>query len=110
MQGIDGNTNFSFEYIVSLIVVLVVCDLIIKAQPQLHLLIVLLCGLVTGYITLFFLNHFFPYFTTFFNQVGRYFEYSILNNYTNMGYAHVWPPIMAILLIFIILLYGRYLG
>jgi xanthine/uracil permease len=110
MDGVNGNTRFTFQYIISLIVVLVVCDLIMKAQPHLHILVVILFGLVTGYITLFFLNNFFPYFTKFTNNLGRYFEYEILNNFTNMGYAHVWPPIMAILLVFIILLYGRFLG
>lgn len=110
MSGIIQNTTFSFEYIVSIVVIILVCDFIIKKQPQLNMVIVILIGLVTGYLTLLFINSFFPTFSKVFTHFGNYLEFEILNNFNNTGYAHVWPPIMAILIVFIILLYGRFLG
>ena len=107
----DGsNINFSFEYAISIIVVLVVCNLLLKTNPQMNTIIVIIAGLLIGYITLFIMNNLFPQLNKFGSNLYQYYSFQVMNNFNSMGYTHVWPPILAILLIFIILLYNRNLG
>jgi hypothetical protein len=109
------NIGFSFEYAVSLIVVLVVCNLLVcnllvKNNPAMNMVIVILAGLVVGYISLLLLNNVFPYLNNIAYSIYQYFAYEVLNNFNSMGYIHLWPPILAVLIIFIILLYNKNLG
>ena len=105
-----SNIGFSFEYAVSLIVVLVVCNLLVKNNPAMNMVIVILAGLVIGYISLLILNNVFPYLNNIAYSVYQYFTYEVLSNFNSMGYVHLWPPILAVLIIFIILLYNKNLG
>ena len=104
------NISFSFEYIVSIIVIIVVCNLLVKRSPQMNTIIIIIAGLFVGYITLFVMNNFFPYINQTANSIYQYYVYKFTSNYTSMGYMHIWPPILAVLIIFIILLYSRQLG
>ena len=103
-------TNFSLEYAVSIIIILVVCNLLMKSNPEMNTMIVLLVGLVIGFISLLIMNKVFPNINKFGANIYQYYTYQIMNNFSDMGYIHVWPPILAILIIFIILLYNRQLG
>ncbi len=110
MKNLGNNINFSFEYVVSLIVVLVVCSLLIKSNPQMNTFIVILAGLVVGFITLYIMNNVFPNINKTASDVGQYYQYQWMNNFNSTGYVHVWPPILAVLIVFVILLYNRQLG
>ena len=105
-----SNINFSFEYMVSIIVIIVVCNLLVKTSPKMNTVIVIIAGLLVGYITLYIMNNFFPAINQTAQSVYQYFAFNVMNNYTSMGYMHIWPPILAVLVIFIILLYNRQLG
>jgi hypothetical protein len=104
------NISFSFEYAVSLIVVLVVCNTLVKNSPQMNTVIVIIAGLIVGYLSLLVLNNVFPYLNNIAYSIYQYFAYEILSNFNSMGYIHLWPPILAVLVIFIILLYNKNLG
>ena len=110
MNNLGTNINFSFEYAVSIIIVLVVCNLLIKTNPQMNTIVVIIAGLLVGYLSLLIMNKVFPSLNKFGSDVYQYYSFQIMNNFTSMGYMHVWPPILAILIIFIVLLYNRNLG
>jgi hypothetical protein len=44
------------------------------------------------------------------SNVKQYYGYVLTSNFNNMGYLNIWPPILAVLIIFIILLYNKNLG
>jgi hypothetical protein len=64
-------------------------------------IIVLLAGLVVGFLSLFIMNRVFPNINKFGINVYQYYTYQIMNGFSNTGYIHVWPPILAILIIFV---------
>jgi xanthine/uracil permease len=105
-----SNTSFTFEYTISIIVVLVVTNLLVKSNPQMNTVVVIIAGLLIGYITMYVMNNFFPYLNKLADNLLGYVKYEVMNNFSSMGYMHVWPPILAILVIFIILLYNKNLG
>jgi ABC-type Fe3+-siderophore transport system permease subunit len=105
-----SNTNFSFEYIISVVVILIVCNLLVKTNPQMNTIIVLIVGLLVGYLSLLIMNSLFPALNSFGTNVYQYAYTSAIGSFNDTGYMNVWPPILAILIIFIILLYNRQLG
>ena len=105
-----SNINFSFEYAVSIIVILVVCNLLIKINPQMNTIIVLIVGLLVGYLSLLIMNTLFPAINSFGTNMYYYLYTTTISSFNNTGYMNVWPPILGILLIFIVLLYNRQLG
>lgn len=106
----SSNISFSFEYGISVIIVIIVCNLLVKSSPQMNTLVVIVAGLLVGFIALYIMNNFFPYINQLTLSIYQYYSYQVMNNYTSMGYMHIWPPILAVLIIFIILLYNRQLG
>jgi hypothetical protein len=105
-----NNINFSFEYAVSIVVVLLVCNALVKSNPAMNTMVVIIAGLVAGGGSLFVMNNFFPHINAIAFSLYQYFSYQTMNNYNSMGYTQIWPPILAVLLIFVILLYNRNLG
>jgi len=110
MSSSSSNISFSFEYMVSIIIIIVVCNLLVKSSPQMNSIIVILVGLSVGFVSLYVMNNLFPYINQFASNIYQYYVYKFTSNYTSMGYMHIWPPILAVLIIFIILLYGRQIG
>lgn len=110
LQVSSSNSPYSLDYFFTLIVVIVVCNLLLKKSPQMNTIVVLLLGLVIGFISLTFFQHFLPRLTDIGTSIYLYYTYQIMNNFNSTGYYHVWPPILAILVVFIILLYNRQLG
>lgn len=104
------NINFSFQYAISIIIVLVVCNILIKKSPEMNTVIVIIAGLFVGYVSLFVMNNVFPKINKTGSNIYQYYAYQYMNNFNSMGYVHVWPPILAVLIIFIVLLYNRQLG
>lgn len=106
----ENNIDFSFEFAVSTIVTLVVMTMMIRKNPQLSTVIIVIAGLAISYIALQVVNFLFPQINKVASNVYQYFLYTIMTNFNNLGYLHVWPPIMAVLIIFVVLLYNRNLG
>jgi ABC-type Fe3+-siderophore transport system permease subunit len=110
MSSPDSNINFSFEYVVSVVVILIVCNLLVKSNPQMNTIIVLIVGLLVGYLTLLIMNTLFPALNAFGVNIYQYLYTTAIGNFNDTGYINLWPPILAILIIFIVLLYNRQLG
>jgi hypothetical protein len=107
----DGsNINFSFQYAISVIVILVVCNMLVKTNPLMNSAIVIVIGLLVGYLSLLIMNTVFPAINSFGVNVYQYYSLLFMSNFNNMGYINVWPPILAVLIIFVVLLYNRTLG
>jgi hypothetical protein len=104
------NINFSFQYAVSIVIILVVCNILIQKSPQMNTVIVIIAGLFVGYVSLFIMNNVFPQLNKTGSNIYQYYAYQYMNNFDSMGYVHVWPPILAVLIIFIVLLYNKQLG
>lgn len=110
MAGIPSNINFSLEYAISIVIILVVCNLLVKTAPKMSTVIVIIAGLFVGYISLLVMNNLFPFINSTGSNIYQYYMYQIMNNFNSMGYLHIWPPILAVLIIFIVLLYNKNLG
>lgn len=105
-----ANSGYLMEYLISLIIVLIIIFILIKSSPTINIFIVILIGLIIGFMSLTFLNNFLPAITNASTNIYLYSTSQSMNDLNSMGYYHVWPPILAILIIFIILLYNRQLG
>jgi ABC-type Fe3+-siderophore transport system permease subunit len=110
MSSYGSTTNFSLEYVFSVIVVLVVCNLLLKSSPKMNVIVVIIAGLFVGYISLLIMNNLFPKINQISQNIYQYYSFQYMSNFNNMGYFHVWPPILAVLIIFIVLLYNNQLG
>jgi ABC-type Fe3+-siderophore transport system permease subunit len=110
MSGVTNNTDFTFEYAVSIIITLVVCSITIQRSPKMNTFVVILLGLIVSYISLIIINFLFPQINKLFYNIYQYILYMFMNNFNNTGYIHVWPPVLAVLIIFIVLLYTKNLG
>jgi len=104
------NLNFNSEYVISVIIVIVTCTLLMRSSPEMSTFIIVIAGLFVGFISLYLMNNLFPFVNKQATGIYNYYTYQMMNNFNSMGYMHVWPPILAILVIFIILLYNRHLG
>jgi hypothetical protein len=109
-QNLGSNTSFNFEYALTIIIVLVVCNTLMKKSPQMSSAIVVITGLLVGYISLLLINKLLPNINAFALSVKQYYSHAIMSNFNQLGYLNIWPPILAVLIIFIILLYNKNLG
>ena len=106
----SSTIGYGFEYFISLIIVIVVCNSLVKSSPQMNTFIVVLVGLVIGFISMKLLQFLLPNISSTLTNIYLYYTYQIMNNFNSTGYVHVWPPILAVLVLFVILLYNRQLG
>lgn len=106
----DNNIDFSFEFAVAMIITLVVTSGMIKKNPDMSTIVVVISGLVISYISLVVVNFLFPQVNKVASNVWQYIIYTLMTNFNNLGYLHVWPPIFAVLIIMVVLLYNRNLG
>lgn len=104
------SAGYGIEYFISLIIVIVVCSMLVKGSPQMNTVIVVIVGLFVGYISVLLINLLTPNLSSIATNLYLYYTYQIMNNFNSTGYVHVWPPILAVLVIFVILLYNRQLG
>ena len=101
-----SDLQFTLNYAITLVIVLVVCVYLMKTVPNLHAGIVVIVGLLTAYLAITFINYFMPTLSDTTENVTQYMEYSIYSNFNDMAYFNIWPPILAVLIIFIVLMYN----
>lgn len=100
--------QFNLEYIISLIFAFLAIYGVNKANPNLHPGITyFLIPLLIAYITIAIINNIFPSINKFGYQVYSYSQDNTLGMINDMNYIQIFPPILIILIIFILLLYGR---
>jgi ABC-type Fe3+-siderophore transport system permease subunit len=109
-QTLVSDEALKVVYTLSLIIVIIVCNLLIKGNPKMNTMVIVIIGVVVGYICMKILKIFLPVINNVTTNLYLYFTFEVMNNFNSTGYYHVWPPILAVLIIFIILLYNGQLG
>ncbi len=104
---ITDNLTITPEYGISLVVVILVVAMLMKKSPQMNTFLVVVIGVLVGYVFLLVVNNIFPYLNQWLTEIKGYFKYLLLNRFNNMGYFHIFPPILIVLILFIILLYNK---
>ncbi len=99
--------NFTPQYGISLIIVIIVISIILKTSPQMNILLIILIGLLVGYLYLVISNYLFPGLVQTLMNVKEFSTYMVLNRFDTIGYFSIWPPILIVLVLFIILLINR---
>jgi len=106
-----GNKNFSAISIIALLVALLSVFLIHKyasqTQPVIKFFIV---PIIVAYLFVLIVTSIFPNFDARSKKIKSYFQYRTLGEINAINYIQIFPPILAILVIFIILLYNRNLN
>ena len=103
-------TTFTLEYTISLLVALIVAGAINTSAPNTNTFIKILAGLKFAYLLLKIINITFPKVNKYGHEVGMYLQNTAMSNVTTMGYTQIFPPLLAVLVIFMILLYNRNLN
>ena len=101
-----GQTTFSLEYIISIIIVLVVVGIIQKNAPKTSITIKLIVGLLVAYLSLFILNIALPQLNNIGNSISSYGKNSMYGTINNTGFIQMYPPLFAVLIIFLVMLYS----
>ena len=109
-QTLYSNTGLEIEYSITLIIVILVCYQLTKGNSQMNPVVVIIIGLIVAYVCMKLLKVVTPGINNLSTNLYLYTTYQIMNNFSNTGYYHVWPPILAVLVIFLVLLYNRQLG
>ncbi len=102
----SNDLKFTLNYVISLVIVLVICVYLMKSVPSLHPVLIIVIGLLVAYLVVSGVNFVFPTFTNTTDNISQYVEYSLYSNFNDLGYLNLWPPLFAVLIIFIILLYN----
>jgi ABC-type enterochelin transport system permease subunit len=110
MTDLESNITFNLEYALSVIIIIVATYLILKKNPQINIYLLIFIGLVIKSLSLFIMNLLFPAMSSTSYNIYQYFLFRSMNNFTSTGYMHIWPPILAVLVIFIILVFNKKLG
>ena len=106
-----AETSFSLEYIISVAVALGSAFVINANRPAFSpVLTFFVVPLLVAFVTLKILNFVFPKMNSAGHNTASYLQHSVLNSLSNMGYMEVFPPLFAVLVIVIVLLYNRNLG
>lgn len=110
-SNVDYSDNtFSIEYFISLIIVIVVCNILVKRSPQMNTIVIIIIGLLIAYISIKIIHFLLPGISKISLNLYLYSTYQLMTGFNSTGYVHVWPPILAVLIVFVILLYTRKLG
>ncbi len=104
---ITENLTITPQYGISLVVVILVVAMLMKKSPQMNTFLVVVIGVLVGYAFLLVVNNIFPYINQWLSEIKEYIKFLMLNRFSNMGYFHIFPPILVVLLLFIILLYNK---
>lgn len=101
-----SQTSFSLEYIISIVVVMVVVGIIQKNAPNTSITIKLIVGLLVAYLTLFVLNFALPKLNNVGRNISNYSKNSMYGTINNTGFIQMYPPLFAVLIIFLVMLYS----
>lgn len=101
-----GQTQFTTEYVVSLLIALLATYGIAKASPQLNPIVTyVVVPLAVAYSSLQILNAVVPGLNRTGAKVSAYVENKTLGEINNMGYVQVFPPLLAVTILVFVLLF-----
>lgn len=104
-----AETTFSIEYLLSLIIALSVYYFINKAAPNSMVWLKLFAAIFLGYLSLLLFSAIFPSMNTYGTTVYNYLVNRVRSGINYLDYLYVFPPLMVVLIIFIVLLYSSHL-
>jgi len=105
-----AQTTFSLEYILSLVIAILAYYLVNKSSNIVPLWVALLVGLFAGYVSLLIFNVTLPRLNYYGKEVSNYVVSKTYSGLDSMNYFMVFPPLFAILIVFLVLLYNGSLG
>lgn len=103
-----STTQFNLVYIVSAIAALGTAHLINSTSSSVPLVVkFFIVPLLVAYITIAILNYLFPKLNVSGARMVNYTDNTILGAINNTGYYEIFPPLLAVAVVFIILLYFK---
>ena len=102
--------TIGLSLILTLIIVVFIIYYLLKKTPNINVFFVLMTAFLVSYATIFILNLVLPRLNYYYKDVSQYYMYIISNKFNNLGYINLWPPLLIVLIIFVVLLYTRNLG
>lgn len=107
----EPQTTFSLEYVVSVIGALGAAYMINANQPTFSPVITFfIVPILTAYVLLKIISFIAPKMNTTGANTGAYVTHSLYSGLNGMGYMEIFPPLFAVLILVVILLYNRNLG
>jgi mannose/fructose/N-acetylgalactosamine-specific phosphotransferase system component IIC len=104
-------TNFTLEYIISVVVALLSAYGVAKATPDLSpVLTYVIIPLAVAYIMLQLLNATLPGLNAWGSRVSAYVENRTLGEINQMGYVQIFPPLLAVTILVFVLLFTKNLS
>ena len=108
----DSQTTSSYYqvpplYGITTIIVVSVVAALLKNAPQLNTFVVIVVGLLVGYIFVLFMNTIFPSINSTLRDFKQFLTYQYYSSSDSTGYIYVYPPLLAVFILFIVLLYNR---
>ncbi len=94
-------------YGITTIIVVLVVTILLKKAPTLNTFVVVLIGLLVGYVFVLFMNTIFPSINNNLREFKQFLFYSMGSSSSDMGYIYIFPPILVVFILFIALLYNR---
>ncbi len=94
-------------YGITTIIVVLVVTLLLKKAPTLNTFVVILVGLIVGYVFVLFMNTIFPSINMNVRDFKQFLYYSMATTGYETGYIYIFPPLLVVFILFIALLYNR---
>lgn len=104
-------TQFSTEYILSLLIALSASYAVSKASPNMSVYITFgLVPLAVAYVSIQAMNAFFPSLNSTGAKISAYVDNKTFGEIDRMGYVQVFPPLLAVTILVFVLLFTKNLG
>ena len=101
-----GQTTFSLEYILSLLVALIGYYLLNSIIPDKLVWVKILGGIFFGYLSLLIFNAVLPGMNVFGQKMSDYVIDKTRSTINYLDYLYIFPPLLVVLIIFFVLLYS----
>lgn len=103
-----AETTFNLEYFLSIGLAMTAGYSVHRLAPSSNSIIkFFVIPFVVAYASLTVFNMILPKINTYGNLLGNYIEVNALSSINSMNYLQVFPPILAVFLIFMVLIYNK---
>lgn len=93
-----------------LIITVSTVAIVMTKSPKTPLIAVIIGGLLIGVVVSVIVSNIIPSISSKLNAYYYYMEDKALNNFNDMGYFQIFPPLLVVVILFFGLLYAGYLG
>lgn len=103
--------TFNLEYVVSIAIAMFCAWLVHSGSPTISPFITFfVIPLLVAYLAIQFINFTFPRINQFGSEADFYIKQKTYSTLNSMNYIQIFPPLMAVLILFFIMLYNRNLS